>query len=273
MTSYKFSNRSSKGFVNPVKPVNYTARSILKPVVKKRSLKLAILKNLNSKAIYIVFGLLISLLFVYYFLFISSSLDIKEVSANGLIEADVSRINAAFTEKLKGKKIFLVRDTLMEDFININMPDYKFVKITKIYPGKVIIDMQKRDAQLVVKASNGTFLIDNANFVMGSISSFVGYTTGVEYDKNLELGQPLTDRVLISSFKYAGSYGTVHVSNNVISVDLNGGGKVLLPSDLDEAKVEDVSITLQKIIQKYTIENKEISTIDLRFSKPLIKYK
>jgi cell division septal protein FtsQ len=273
MTSYNHSNRSARNFVNPVKPVNYTARSILKPGSRKRHLKFPALNKLNNKITYIVFGLLTTVLFVYYFLFISSSLDIKEVSAKGLVEADVSRINAAFSEKLKGKKIFLVRNSLMEDFVNINMPDYKFVEMTKIYPGKVIISMLKRDAQLVVKAANGTFLIDKANFVMGSTSSFVGYTTGVEYDKNLELGQPINDRVLISAFKYAGSYGTVHVSSDIISVDLNGGGKVLLPSDLDEAKVEDVSITLQKIIQKYTIENKEINTIDLRFSKPLIKYK
>lgn len=235
--------------------------------VKKRKLKISKKSYLILLAILLIAGSL------YYFLFISVFFNITEVSTRGLIEADVSRMNDAFSEKLTGKKIFLVRGKLMEDFVALNSPDYKYVGLTKIYPGKLIIEIEKREPQLVVQAINGTFLIDKANFVMGSTSSFLGYSTSVEYDKALELGKPINDSTLVSSFKYAGSYGIVFVKDNIISVELNNGGKVLLPVDLEASAVEKLSITLQKIIQKYTIENKEINTIDLRFSKPLVRYK
>ena len=229
--------------------------------------------RLDSKKYLVLTGIIFTLCFLYYVFFLTAGFNVKEVALTGLVEADVSRITDTFNEKLVGKKIFLIRKTLIEDFINTNVSDYKFSKLTRIYPGKLIIEVQKRNASVVVKAPNGTYIVDKENFVMGSTNSFIGYTVNIEYDKPLTIGETLSDQVLIGSFKYSGSYGVVYIENGLISIKLNEGGIVILPADIAESQIENLSITLQKIIQKYTIENKEIDTIDLRFSKPLIKYK
>ena len=254
MNSYKYSNKKSSSRFLGI----------------KAALKVG---SIGSKKYYLVWILFLVVSVLYYFLFITSFFNITEVSSKGLIGVDFSRMNDMFSEKLKGNKIFLMHEKLLEDFINNNAPDYKFVRLSKIYPGKIIIELEKRDASVIVKAANGSFIIDKANFVMGSINSFVGYEVNIEYDKPIEIGKQLEDQSLIASFKYAGSYGVVFVENNTISIRLNNGGRVLLPEDIEESSVESLSITLQKIIQKYTIENKEIDIVDLRFSKQLIKYK
>jgi|LakMenEpi03Aug12_release.lakeMendotaPanAssembly.Ray.scaffolds.fasta_scaffold01822_16 cell division septal protein FtsQ len=227
----------------------------------------------SRKRFYILFLISSILIFSYYVIFISSLFNVTDVSSKGLIEADVVRMNENFSQKLLGKKIFFVRDALIQEFASSIAPDYKFIKVSKVYPGKIIIELEKREAAVVVKAANGSFIIDKKNFVMGAINSFVGYEINVEYDKDLAVGKHIEDQNLINAFKYAGSYGIVKVENNLISVGLNEGGKVLLPEKIDTSEIENLSITLQKIIQKYRIENKEVDTIDLRFSKPLIKYK
>lgn len=238
-----------------------------------RSLKKPKRKIVLNKKYPILLGFFLIVFFTYYLLFLSAFFNIKEVSLSGLVEADIYRINDTFSEKLIGKKIFLVGNKVLNDFVSQNAPDYKFVKLNRIYPGKIIIEMEKRNPSMVVKATNGTFIIDNENFIMGSTNTFVGYSTNVDYDKDLSIGEQIKDPILISSFKYSGSYGVVFIENNLISIRLNEGGKVILPADINESQIENLSTTLQKIIQKYTIENKEIDNIDLRFSKPLIKYK
>ncbi len=209
---------------------------------------------------------------LYYFIFISTFFNIREISISGASGDELIGLSNTFNEHVKDVKIFYVDKESLSDLVVGTFPDYKLVSTEKIWPGMLNVVLEKRNAAYIIQAPNGTFILDDEYFVMDTVGAYLGYEIQVKYDQNLELGQNISDRNLIASFAYVSGKTIINVSGGEISVDLAEGGKVLLPKDKSISNYEEVSKILQKIMQKYTIENKDIDTIDLRFSKPLIKY-
>ncbi len=237
-----------------------------------RNIKIQDNRPLRRKMTLPLILLSLVILGIYYFIFISSFFSVKEISMHGIQSEELIKVSQSFNDKIKGSKIFYIDEISINEFLKGNYPSYKLVKLEKIWPGKITVDLEKRSAAYIVQASNGSFIIDRENYVMDTVDAYLGYEIQVKYDKNLNLGEHLEDQSLAAAFAYVYKDVIVNVQNSEIYIDLSNGGKVLLPKDHSISNYEEMSKILQKIMQKYTIENKDIETIDLRFSKPLIKY-
>ena len=91
----------------------------------------------------------------------------------------------------------------------------------------------------------------------------------IEYQSDLLVRRHIEDQKLIAGLKYSTLDAKVIVGNE-ISITFEDGSKVILPEDQNAEIILDI---LKKIRQKYTIENRAIELIDLRYSKPIIKFK
>lgn len=67
--------------------------------------------------------------------------------------------------------------------------------------------------------------------------------------------------------------GTVEKQDDKVIIIFDDESKAFLPNSEDESAVMNLLDMLKKIRQKYTIENKVVDIIDLRYSRPIIKLK
>ncbi len=67
--------------------------------------------------------------------------------------------------------------------------------------------------------------------------------------------------------------GTIEKQSDKIIIHFEDGSKAYLPVVDDSEAIRNIYGVLKKIRQKYTIENKAMDIIDLRYSRPIIKLK
>jgi cell division septal protein FtsQ len=220
-----------------------------------------------------LFLILILIGAVYLVYLQADLLKYQEVEITGVSEEHLLRVHEILGENVKGANFFAINEKEIDRLISQYAPDLKVSGVKYTFPSKLSIDLKERDQAFVVKASNGKFEVDIENYVMG-VSD--GMESGIDeanvtYDKPLGSGDTVTDNVLLAGLVYAGLDRKVQIENGEISINLDNGGKVILPSDAAVDKVNELSEVLKKIVQKYTIEGEEIRLIDLRFAKPVIK--
>ena len=230
----------------------------------------------KSKSKYLKFFallfLVIFLVFGYFFV-LKPFLLIEKIKVEGVLETEAQRVIEQSERFVVGENFYTVDQENLSKILESKIPDYKLLKYERKFPQGNLLFFEKRTPLFYVSSPNGTFLVDNDNFVMSSAGSYLGYDVRIKYDRNLELGTKILDPNFINAVAFVSKDTVVNILNNEVTIDLKNGGIVYLPQKNDELKnYEDVSLLLQKIIQKYRIENREIDTIDLRYSKPLIKY-
>ncbi len=67
--------------------------------------------------------------------------------------------------------------------------------------------------------------------------------------------------------------GTIERQSDKVIIHFEDGSKAYLPNMNDPESIRNTYGVLKKIRQKYTIENKAVDIIDLRYSRPIIKLK
>lgn len=214
--------------------------------------------------------LLIAVTLIGIFVFKSGFFDIKELEFKGdKSNLEYANIYANITANFSDSKIFQVDTADFSQFVSSIDPRYKVVDLQKIFPNKLVLSIEERLEKYTVDASNGKFVVDQEGYVLGETDS-KGH---VSYDGELQTGEYIGDALLESALYYTGLGEMVIIDGENIKIELPNGGSVLLPKKNTVEDTKEIVIQLQKIIQKYTIERIGIDTLDLRFSKPIIKFK
>ena len=227
-------------------------------------------KPKKKKGYFILIFLII--LAVGIFIGIKNLVKISEIEVKGIADSDIVNVYDSLSGEYKNDSYFDIKDADIKKYIEDSFPRYEFTKSAFIFPSKLVIDLKSREKTYTIADSDGLlFNIDSNGFVIGSSEDST--QVDLRYDKKVEVGKLLDDKVLISAFLYVDGKSEVNIQNNEISIKLDGGGKVILPKSADKSDISKISETLQKIIQKYRIENRGIEFIDMRFSKPVIKFK
>lgn len=242
---------------------------------------MTLLSKLNLKAIkkrknkvfalfVLVCGVVLS---VYYILFHSFFFDIEEVElSTDVSEIGIVRLHNILNEKVIHKNIFQVRFSYIEKVVNEEAPQFKVISLARLLPNKIFLKLKERKNKYLVRAKNGYFVLDGVGFIIESGISGEEKKIDIDYDMILNRGVS-ANSVLKVAMLYAGSGQRVIVRDGEIMLRLDNGGTVLLPSMSDGESIFKTLSVLKKIIQKYTIEDRELELIDLRYSKPVIKFK
>ena len=247
-------NRRQLQFFN--QKYNYQGRAYRSPNLKSRPKYIFIILSFSV--------LILAVLVIFLF-------KVKEL--NIIVDNNTSNYNAT-TDQIKsnfiGTNILFLTDTDVKSYLLANLPQYRFVKVQKIYPWQLKIYIAERFSMFLVKANNGVFNIDDSYFVTKQVTDLQTKVI-VEFKGDLHIGQAITDQALISGIKYGQIGINVVVDDKMLTATLDGETNVLLPVDNLEKTDEYVEL-LKKIIQKYRIENRKVKIIDLRQQKPLIQF-
>jgi len=255
-------------------------------------------KFLNLSLIGIV--ILISLFFLTIFkldFFKVKAIDIKKDKVNCASENDLKE-----KSKVLGKNIFLLDeknfiDNLKKDFICI-----KKIVLSKQIPQKITLDIKGREAVVKLVAikdweGSASALIDNISTPSASqiaeaylvddeavifakednsyspkIKELCCFTINI-FKKDLSVDGKLADEYLANTLKILDQLKTLGVSsemsmfNNLLIT--NSLPKIIFKLD---GNVEVQIASLQLILEKAKIDNKELEFIDLRFDKPIVKF-
>lgn len=210
---------------------------------------------------------------IVYFIYNSSFLKVNSIKISGVDQASANEVSDYILETFHNKKVYSVKEGYVTGLINQKFPNLKLDEVKYNFPNNFELNFSERNETYQVQASNGVFKVDNEGFVLGEAeeaSPSAGFD--VIYDKSLEVGKKIEDASLQAGLVYSELNQRIKIENDQIEFSLDDGGKVILPQNTAVAKVTDFYNILQKIIQKYTIDNRQIEFIDLRFQKPVIKY-
>lgn len=249
-------------------------------------------KFLNFKLSLIGIVILISLTFLTIFkldFFKVKAIDIKKDKVNCASENDLKE-----KSKVLGKNIFLFDeknfiDNLKKDFICI-----KKIVLSKQIPQKIILDIKGREAVAKLVAikdweGSASALIDNTSTPSASqiAEAYLvddeavifakednSYSPKINiFKKDLSVEGKLEDDYLANTLKILDQLKTLGINsemsmfNNLLIT--NSLPKIIFKLDGD-MKVQIAS--LQLILEKARIDNKELEFIDLRFDKPIVKF-
>lgn len=204
---------------------------------------------------------------LYSFFKINEILVISESISNS---SDVLKITEDVNQSFKGRNIFMVDSKDIQSFISRNTGLYKVSDFIKTYPSKIEFKISLIDSKYLVKASNGVYSISSDFLVIEKLDD--NANTHISYDYSLQLGQLITDINLISGMRYSELQDSKVSVSTRVSLKVGNDVEVILPSG-DDSDPEQVLNLLKKILQKYSIDNRELEIIDLRYSEPLIKFK
>lgn len=204
---------------------------------------------------------------LYSFFKINEILVISESISNS---SDVLKITEDVNQSFKARNIFMVDSKDIQSFISRNTGLYKVSDFIKTYPSKIEFKISLIDSKYLVKASNGVYSISSDFLVIEKLDD--NANTHITYDYSLQLGQLITDNNLISGMRYSELQDSKVSVSTKVSLKVGNDVEVILPSGND-SDPEQVLNLLKKILQKYSIDNRELKIIDLRYSEPLIKFK
>jgi len=198
------------------------------------------------------------------------------------VSSDEKNIKLIGLESLKNLNlIFFDPKTAEIDIVQKN-PSIKTVNITKKYPDKIIIDIEKDQPIAVLRADQGFFFLSAEGKIIFKKKDNDTRLPLINYYQNFyyyqyQAGEKIDyDEVLASVdfLKRTDSLGlkvdTVDISG-VHMVAFNLGDKKILFSLEKDRRVQDFQ--LETIIKQFKIEGKEFFSLDLRFDKPVIKLK
>ncbi|OGC51346.1 hypothetical protein A2982_01145 [candidate division WWE3 bacterium RIFCSPLOWO2_01_FULL_39_13] len=210
---------------------------------------------------------------VYSLLYVLPIFTISEVQISGVKEVDTPVIYRLFRDKLDRKLTLKTGKDSLEKIVNENIPQFRLVSYSITFPSKINLVFEKRDPEYAVKAANGVYELDGRGFVLGESYAIRDDEINVFYDKRLNLGTKIDDANLNAGLIYSKLGQKVVIEGDKIKIKLDGGGEAILPEKNTKETANELLIVLQKILQKYTIEGRSIDLLDLRYSKPVVKYK
>ncbi len=212
---------------------------------------------------------------IFYLVFKSDLLVIKNVNCSVKDKtsiADEKRWCEEAERLLFGKRIYSNLTTAVVNLEHKFLPVGEVV-VKKKYPQTVTVQIVERTPIAKVCPSGGLeLLVDREGVIYAETQpdSPVLKTVVLELGFELKLGQEVGPDVVslilleepqISFVKYTGQEGFEVRANERLTVFLSR-----------EKSLEYQLKSLQKIVQKYKIEGKDLSHVDLRYDQPVIKY-
>lgn len=229
-----------------------------------------------SKSKFIFFFLLIlTSFFISLFFFKIQKIDIKIKSKDA---------NFLGKELIIGKNLlFLNIFQLSKDLSELN-PEVIQLKIYKVYPNKISISYKLDKPIAVIKANEGYLFLSNQGKILQrskNIEKSSKLTQINYYQKFDYLSNTTGSTIDFVDVKYALSVLTKlkKYKTEVLSIDIsrpsmirfNLGDSIVIFTS--EKPIDEQINKLEKIILQFKVEGNNFSLLDLRFDKPVLKYK
>lgn len=228
-------------------------------------------KNLRK----ITFGLIFIFLLVICLLFLRSEFFLVK---NIIIttDFDFSRNSELVKtlEKIKGQNIFLVNEKELTTKIMMSEVKIGNVLVKKEFPEKILVNIKKREPLVAISAMDFFFLVDKEGLIFDKTKIPSGLPIVDLGLQSLEVGSRIEkgkSSVLLVFERLKGEeeIKSGKISGSEFYLELGGGTTVIFLLDSD---LSGKSQALQMILNRFRIEGKRPTRIDLRFEKPIVVY-
>ncbi|MBI4999731.1 FtsQ-type POTRA domain-containing protein [Candidatus Gottesmanbacteria bacterium] len=178
-------------------------------------------------------------------------------------------------ERTKDQNIFLVNEKELAEKIKSTDIKIKEVRVQKRFPGKILVEIESRQALAAIPSGEKFFLVDKEGLVFAEekeARSLPILNLGLQ---NIGVGSRIDERngktalIILDSLKGKEEIVSITVISEEIQMQFREGSLVLFPvSDEINAKIN----ALQMILKRLRIEGRKPSKIDLRFEKPVVSF-
>lgn len=225
----------------------------------------------SSKIKTLIFLLLIlSVILFLSYLYTSGALNVGKITVSNEKGDNINDI----TDKLKmfviDKNIVDINDNAFNTIFTENFREYKFLYSEKKLNKSINVVVKKRKPVLYLKSINGYFLVDDEGFIYDNYNQNGNYY--LEVDRSYNIGEYLPDDLQKIKF-YNRINSHIIYKQDQLYILLGNGIKMILPIPSTRESADLKIDLLQKLVQQYTINGDGVEMVDLRFSKPVIKYK
>ena len=179
---------------------------------------------------------------------------------------------------MRGRSLFSVDTAYFRDQLLEKHRSLEAVRFDKKLPDRIIITFTERKAAAVIRAKNGSFILDSTGYIYAPMPEELRAPVFQDLEKEVVLGEHINSRqaeaainlvtgfnelelFTASTFNFT-SYPTVVITTSE-NVELLFSGEIEISEQL---------ATLQLIVKNATIEGKSPNRIDLRFKRPVVSY-
>lgn len=171
--------------------------------------------------------------------------------------------------------IFLSKDKLTQK-LKTQYPCIEEITIIKKFPKTLEVNIKVKTP--VVRMEGTNFYATADGLIVSSHDSYQLPTFYFRQNQKLELGQKITDQVILDALKLAGillkSDFAVSSIRVIASDEIVAYAKTNYLAVFTLQKEPDLQVdSLQAILAQSKIEPSKIAKVDLRFAKPVITYK
>lgn len=218
-------------------------------------------------------GLFFILIFLGFFFIIQIFFSISLIEISGI--SDLKGLNT-----LKNKLIFLVSTKKTEQKLYFLNPNVKSIKIIKIYPNKIKINVEKDDVTAILEVFNGYFYLSSEGRIIekrkdkNSAFPLMYYYQKLQFNE-YDTGETLKDKDIKYSLFFAKAFSFDEIK--IDTIDINGLDMLILKKGektyfFTTTKDKEIQYNeLKTIIEKFRKGNVKYKSIDLRFNKPIVK--
>lgn len=178
--------------------------------------------------------------------------------------------------------IFLLDEKKASVIISKRNPFLKTVNIVKQYPNKIVIFVKKDQPIAVLKSDQGVLLLSDTGKIIFKKKDYNDDLPLINFYQNIYYYQYQSGELIdLKEIQSVLSYLKVFLDLNlkVDTVDIAGVNMVAF--NLKDKQVyfslekdsQTQQYQLETVIRQFKIEGKDFTKIDLRFDKPVIKFK
>lgn len=234
------------------------------------------MKRKNKRILLKVFLtlILISLPALFYFVLKSPTFLVKNIIITTDYDISANQELVKILEKTKGQNIFLVNEKELAQKLASSDIKIKEVSVKKEFSGKLLVNIQSRQALAIIPWGNKFFLVDKEGFIFDEKEQSVGlpiFNLGLQ---NIGVGSRIDDKennILLILGALAGKEEIKSIETREEEIQMKLGGEILVlfPTTNEiNAKID----SLQMILKRLRIEGKKPTKIDLRFEKPVVTF-
>lgn len=227
-------------------------------------------KRFLPKIIILFAGLLI----VFSLLFFKKSglLTIQKIEVRTDFQFEnQKKIESLFKPYLGQSFFFNNTDKLAEEIKNQEIKTAQ-IEIKKEFPGKIILEIKRRQPLVVISRDNLYFWVDWEGVVFSLEADAYNLPLleislqNLKIGSRIEMGKTKIPQIL-TALKQE-EIRKIIVLDDQIQLATSQGCLILLPMEAGDNKIE----ALQIILNRFKIEGKRLTKIDLRFAKPVISF-
>lgn len=214
-------------------------------------------------------------LFIGFYLFLRSEpLLIKNIVVTTDYDIAANSELVRILENTRNQNIFWLNDKTISEQIKATDPKIKEVLIQKKFPGKILVEIKSRQALAAIAVADKFFLVDKEGLVFDEKKEIGGLPILNLGLQNISVGSRIDNRyksifLTLEALRGKDKISRILAAEEELKIEIEGGTLVLFPL---QNEVETKVNALQTILDRFRIEGKRPSKIDLRFEKPIVSF-